>query len=217
MSVDTVIVNYGSPRSGTTFMRRTLGRLNGAMAFKLAEGRTLHPCQSDGGLIELHKMLRHHRLVIVRTVRHPLDIVDSFIALREPKMWGKRTKPINLAKFQDARVLQFIRNESENTAIQREELREPDYSHAGIAFIEVRYETLASDDGREALARQVTEGLPEAGGEYARLLGALEDFGVRPAGVGKLKSGMVGDVMAPADKERWRSVLAKVIEREGYA
>lgn len=132
MSVNAVVVNYGCPRSGTTFMRHILKRLSGVFAFKLAEGRVLHPCQSGDGLVELHKILRHKRLVLVRTVRHPLELAESFVALRDPRLHEAGGVPENLAKFSDERAVEFVRLESENTARQRAALLDPPYVHEGF-------------------------------------------------------------------------------------
>ena len=81
MSVDAVLVNYGCPRSGTTWMAKVLAAVDDVFSFKLAEGRVLHPCQSENGLIELSKILRFRR------VRIDLGVVDVDIAgLRQQRV-----------------------------------------------------------------------------------------------------------------------------------
>jgi len=216
MSVDTVVVNYGCPRSGTTFMRNVLGRLQGVFAFKLAEGRHLHPYKNPDGLVDLHRMLRHRRLVLIRTVRHPLEIAESFAALRDPQLHEVDGAPMNLAKFRDPKAVEFIRIESENTALQRAALLEPEHKHEGLWFIEIRYEDLADAKKRARFVRQVTDPLPTPEKNHEILARALTEFGTKPIRRGRLRAGL-GRITTPQRRAWFREQLKDVIEREGYA
>ena len=217
MSTSTVVVNYGAPRSGTTFMRDLLHKLGaGILAFKLAEGRLLHPCKSKDGLSEFHKMLSFKRLVLIRTVRDPMEIVASFIALRNPKLWKKGAKPINVAKFSDEKIVSFVTLESEYTALQRPMLLDPPYVHKGLDFIEVRYEDLADEAKRKAFAERVAGNLPAPEANLGRLIRGFESWGKTPVGPGRLRTSDTEPM--DTDTRAWFAAqLSGVIEREGYA
>ena len=218
MSIKTIVINYGSPRSGTTFLSHVFDQLSDSvLAFKLTEARILHPCQSEDGLIELHTLLRKKHVVLVRTVRHPMEVAESFLALQNPATWPPDAKRPGLANFTNARFAGFVTRESENTALQRPALLAPDYRHRGLSFIEIRYEDLADGAGQEEFARLVAEKLPEPDTNFQILVDALRDYGENPVGVGRLFAG--GGVVEPmGERERsWFAArLAGVAEREGY-
>lgn len=214
MAVDHIVINYGSPRSGTTFMWKCLGALQGALTFKLAEGRVLHPCQSKDGLVELCKILRFRKVILIRTIRHPLEIAESLVALRDPRMWeGKR--PSNISKFTDKRAVEFITLESKNTERQRPTLLRPHFEVNALHFIEVRYEDLADPEKRKAFIREVTSSLPDPERNFELLSRTLGGFGTTPVRRGRLAAKWT-KTMDPKLRSWFERELREVILREGY-
>lgn len=206
-----VVVNFGSPRSGTTWMERCLLELKAPIfTFKLAEGRILHPCQSKDGLLELAMILRHKHLTIIRTVRDPLEIAESFIAMRKLAKHGA------LRKFTDAKAVEFITTESKNVAAQRGELKSsPEWKHEGRQFFEVHYERMAEEGYRADFARRLTAALPDSEENHQRMLKAFDGYGKHPVRPGRLASGL-GRMTTVKERAWFRVQLAAVIEREGY-
>jgi len=208
------IINFGAPRSGTTFMQLCLKRLPDILAMKLPEMRKLHPAKSADGLIELARWFSGlgWDLTFVRTVRHPVEIVESFEAARfHPAL---KDEVAGLARNTDADVLRWIRSESEGFHAQCETLRQlHDTSRKvrrPVQIVEVRYENLASEAQRGAYARLIAPNHPQV------LEEAFAEFGRTPARTGRLSHGI--GRMLNGDRRAWfEKELADVIEREGYA
>lgn len=215
MAYDNVAINFGSPRSGTTAMRRMLGALHDTYATKLHEHNPLHPCESDDGLLTISHWMLKDAVVFVRTVRHPLHIVDSFLATRTATMSDRNP---SLACHSDERVERFIRSESEGVAAQREALEVmPKAEGREHYLIEVRYEDLESEDYRDWFADEVYRRLSTDAARHDSLRRRLhEEWGRRPTRDGKLNRGWDW-VMDGETEARWTERLADVIEREGYA
>lgn len=204
MATTEIIVSFGAPRSGTTFMRHCLKAMANVFVTKLPEGRVLHPCISPDGLIELSHWLQHENLTLVRTVRHPVEIAASFVALRRPELAAGTP---NLAGKSDDWIVERLRSESQNVAAQHEFLRS-EYPHH--RFIEISYEGLAVEAHREEFAATITKGV-----NRRKLREALATFGTKPVHQGRLSEGL-GDVLTPAQRAWFTSCLRPVIEREGY-
>lgn len=206
MTKDTIVISFGCPRSGTMFMRNTLHDHLPCFSVKLPEMVDLHPAQSDTGLLALSGLFYKRRLVLVRTVRHPLEIVESFVHLRMAKERAPR------ARDDDRRVRRWIEDESRGVMRQRLELGEM-LSERRHRLIEVRYESLATDEGKDKFAAR----MQKATGDAGTLRAGLDDFGNRSrAYAGRLKSGV--DTVLTDDKRKWWAhALRQVIKREGYA
>lgn len=195
-----IVINFGAPRSGTTWMWRCTKAM-GVFAWKLTENSAFHPCWSDSGLTELVKSLHKHPTVVIRTVRHPLEIAESFAATRTDAL---RAHTPGLAQNDHDDVVRWIRSESEGfhkqTAIARE-------------VIEARYDDMPDPAYRSRLVERVREGLGSEAGKKLRR--ALDTFGGSPARKGRLSAGL-GRVLTDEEREWYREQLADVIEREGF-
>lgn len=207
MSVkDTIVISFGCPRSGTMFMRNTLQKHLPCFSTKLPEMVALHPAQSDTGLLHLSGLFYQRRLVLVRTVRHPLEVVESFVHLRAAKPRSPR------GRDDDRRVRRWIEDESRGVMRQRLELGEM-LSERRHRLVEVRYEALKTADGRDEFA----EKMRKATGDAGTLRKGLEDFGnAARAYAGRLKSGK-GAVLSEERRAWWAHALREVVRREGYA
>ena len=201
MSIDTVALSFGCPRSGTTWMRKVCERMDKVLAWKLSENAPLHPCHSANGLLHLVESLHKRRLVMIRTVRNPLEIAESFAAARTKKL---RSKTPGLARNSDWDVVNWIRSESDGYWLQAEDLD----------VIEVRYEDMGDPKKRDAVAVKVAKiiGTDEA----AHFRRGLDTFGGSPARVGRLSEG-IGRVLSKDQRAWYAEQLADVMEREGYA
>lgn len=213
MSAEVAVFNFGCPRSGTTFMARCISALREPFTCKLIEHSDLHPCQSQDGLRELSVALEDRRMVLVRTVRHPMEMADSFVVMRRD---GIAQKTGDISDYSDERVVEWIKAESRHAAIQREW-----FSHRGGAdhrWVQVRYESLTTREGREAAAARITDaaGINAVGREL--LLEELETFGDpdEVAQIGRLSEG-VDRAMSETQRAFFEPRLRAVMEREGYA
>jgi len=211
----TVIISFGCPRSGTTFLARCLSSLVGVFAFHFPDGAKLHPTKHNDGLIQLDALFWHHRTIWVRIVRHPLDIAESFLALRMVTPEGAR------AKDSDPQIVRWIVNEHKHVRVQRKLLQLQDPAWEPHHLIEVRYEDLAQAKGREAFAEELTALLPRRDANPKILLDELATFGVKPANMGKLRAIRMdklekGPVMTPTERVYFEKELATVIIEGGY-
>jgi len=111
-----IILNYGCPRTGTTFINRMLGKGVDLIAGKIAEGHSYHPIKSKCGLLNLCYTFQSCDLLFVRTVRDPINIFESFYHAKKMKIEG-------LDGQNDESIKRIIELEETNTRIQSEGLR----------------------------------------------------------------------------------------------
>lgn len=188
------------------FMRNTLGECLPCFTTKLPEAVDLHPCQSDTGLVTLQKLFYERRLVFVRTVRHPVQIVESFVHLRS-------TKPdVPRARDDDKAVRRWITSESTGVLRQRLQVKE-NCRRYGHAFVEVRYEDLSTDEGKDRFAERLAAAIRSKPGGIRTALSAFGNSS--KAYAGRLRSG-VRDVLGPERRAWWEHALGPIIKREGY-
>ncbi len=207
----TTIVSFGCPRSGTTWLYRCLSALHGIVSLRIPDGAKLHPSKTPDGLISLAATLYDRDVVFVRIIRSPLDIVDSFLALRKLTPGAARANDTN------ERIVRWIVSEHVNMAMQRRTLIKPQELWGRHSVVELRYEDMASAEGREAFVNEIVPLLPDSAVNRVRLLGELETFGNRPYAIfGKLKAGLDGPVMTPEERAYFAEQLHDVIEETGY-
>lgn len=126
-----ILINFGCPRSGTTFAHYCMSALGKqATVIKLNEHHALHPVHSRTGLYDLARLFATERLILVRTVRHPMEIAESFLATRQH---GDGSS--GLARKSDDEIWRMVAEESTSVMVQRPLLEE-----VGVPLIEVRYE-----------------------------------------------------------------------------
>jgi len=211
----TVIISFGCPRSGTTFLARCLSSLAGVFALYLPDGAKLHPSKSPEGLVLLDALFWNHRAIWIRIIRHPLDIVESFLALRMVTPEAAR------ARDSDQRIVEWIVNEHRHVKAQRKLLGQQNPNWEPHHLIEVKYESLANPKGRKMFAKNLVKLLPRRKANHAHLLEQLDTFGVKPANMGKLRAAKMGKlgrgpVMTPAERIYFEKELATVITESGY-
>lgn len=204
----TIVVSFGCPRSGTMFMRNLLQDTLPCFSTKLPEMVDMHPAQSATGLLALSGLFYKRTLVLVRTKRHPVQIVESFVHLRKANPTTPR------ARDDDKAVRRWITQESRGVARQRVELGEM-RRRRGHHFVEVRYESLNTSEGREAFAERLGK-VVGCGAKPIRR-GLDQSWGNRSAAyAGRLKSG-VDSVLTDDRRAWWEHALEPIIHREGYA
>lgn len=221
MNAPAAVLSFGSPRSGTTFMRDVLRALDGVFVSKIPEQAPNHPAfcpgkswgaeeASEGGLVALSQLGQKETLVFVRTVRHPMEVVRSLLATQEP---GLREKAGGLASNSDENIVAWIRSESANFQAQASWLLANPYGHR---LVQVRYELLDGAARRKRYAKAIASGLPDEDEQWRRLYKALNRrWKKKPSRAGRLSSGIEPDV----SEERldfFRRELAETVEREGY-
>jgi hypothetical protein len=206
--IDTVVVGWGCPRAGTTFLQRALQRLGGCFSFKLAEYVKMHPGNSTSGLIDIVALLGDcKKVVLVRIVRHPMETVESYLAARLPKADRKRS--MGIARNADRQIQGNIKRESESFAQQRVLLRE----NPKVKLVVVKYEDLMTAKGQAQFVKDLQPySNPKAFADF------LATFGKKPVRWGRLEMGMAGQkVSTPEERDYFLRGLRPTIKREGYA
>lgn len=204
-----IAIGFGCPRSGTTFLHHCLQALEPkVLVVKLTEGRALHPAQSRDGLLELARLLKDHRLLLARSVRHPLDVVESFLAARKGPL---RQKMLGIARNDDGEVAHWIREESRSVLVQRPLLAEQKH----CTFLQVRDREMATAKGRDRIAQQVGKSLKADAAALARFRARLDEYGTKPVRPGRLMAGL-GRVSTDEERAYFETRLAAIVAREGY-
>lgn len=205
------VVSFGCPRSGTTFLHHCLCGLSdgAASVLKLTESNGLHPAQSRTGLWELARLFRGNRLALVRIVRRPADIAESFLAARQAAL---RVSMPGLARNSDGDIARWVREESTSVMCQRPMVAEEPH----VLFVEVRYESLADDRARRGLVADLGRTPIEDSAALDRVLERLRAFGTGPVRKGRLSEGL-GRISTDEEREYFDTRLATITKREGYA
>jgi hypothetical protein len=133
-----LLIGFGCPRSGTTFLRDVIG----ARGRRLREASPLHPIHSSDGLTSL--LLAFQDVIFVRIVREPLEVAASLVALGRPE----------LAEYDPVEedIASMIEAERRNVDAQRAWL--------GDALFEVSYERLVDRRYRRRIAAALDVSLP---------------------------------------------------------
>lgn len=206
-----VVVGFGCPRAGTTFLRQCLESINGSFAFKMNEHAAMHPCNSTTGLLDLEKLWHSHNTAFVRIKRHPMEIVRSFVAARDPKA---RPHVGGVGANTDADIVEWVESESLSVSMQEGaplHVRPDKRLH----IVTIRYECLSDPAYRGQVADEIVA-VKALGREDARAFeDALGGFGTAIARPGRLSLG-VDAKFEPGREEWFRQRLAETIEREGY-
>lgn len=207
----TVIVSFGCPRSGTTFLAHSLSALQGVFAFRLADGSMLHPSKSTTGLEAVDCLFYDQRLIFVRIIRSPMEIVESFLHLRNS------LPSVARAQDADAMIVRWIVNERVNVRAQRDGLTLERDDWQRHSFLEVRYEDIGTKSGRKVFADELAALLPDAQANRTLLLDRLGLFGRRKISYGRMKAGISRSVMTADQREYFLEHLGGTMESDGYA
>lgn len=109
--MNTIILNYGCPRTGTTFVNQMLSQGAGFITGKIAEGHSYHPIRSKHGLLNLAYTFQKYNLIFIRTIRNPINIFESFYHAKQMKIEG-------LDGQEYSSIKKIIESEEANTKIQ---------------------------------------------------------------------------------------------------
>jgi hypothetical protein len=210
----TIVLSYGCPRSGTSAVAAMCRQLEDISFQKWKEISPLHPALCDNGILELSQVFSECRLIFVRSVRHPMEIVKSFYALRKGLVPSSGT----IRYTSDEKILEWIEIEIKNTASQKRRMRNEHpwkvYDHH---VIEAKYEILSSED-RSGFTKEFSTLLPQS----ERNRSIIESFldtqwnskssSFRP---GRLQAGC--DVTMSDEKRAWwANELENLADKEGY-
>jgi len=212
-----VVVSFGCPHSGTTYMMKLLERGKGYLYFPLREiHEDIHPATSKTGLLTLIKFFNYagYDHLFVRTKRDPLDIFESFYA---KKYYNKK----NL----DEKIYDFIFNESLNVYDQKQSfkkcVKEGRIKYLGKRFnlVEVKYEDLYDVNKQRRFIQEIVSYLSERKMNQSLLLSYLNNtFGKKSKAIrkGKLSMGIEKNLVSEAKRKEIRKKLKEVFKREGY-
>jgi len=190
-----MVFSYGAPRSGTTFLQVMLDGGAGYAHRKLAEFGALHPCITNTGLIGIMSTAGLDKPIIVRILRHPLEIVESMYALRRP---GANVGGIATAT--DETILGWIKRERSNTAEQKAIM-------AGIGwterFVEVRYHDFSDVAARAAFIGRLVQLLPDPDFNRASFASFIKAHWDKDSvRCGRLAMGITESIV-PEERKRW--------------
>jgi len=126
------VFSYGMPKTGTTLMLKAFMRCRGVYYCRIREGYSIHPMNSETGLCDVVRWNGGHPIVLVRTYRHPVDVMEALFRIHAD--WGDA----ELRRF-----VGFYRAEFENTArcvrrILRGECNSPQYP-TRVVFAEIEF------------------------------------------------------------------------------
>ena len=192
MARQTMVFNYGCPRSGTTFVQQLLAQGTGYLHFKIVEYIIMHPCNTDTGLVSLHRLFDAYNVVFIRSKRNPIRIFKSFYAARqiiaehdEDFKW--RGSLIGIANIGDAQIYKAIERESQNTEAQR-------YADVGkrkMNILELDYDQLPDVEYRKTIVTAIAERLPDSVQNNKLLYAWMEDaYMKKPARAGAMSFGV---------------------------
>jgi len=212
-----LIVAFGCPRSGTTFLLRaleTLGALN-VHVLRASEFWKCHPCRSDLGLVGLAQLFHEHQIVFVRIKRHPLDVARSFMAVRKGlvRMGG------GLGLNTPERVSQWIHQESEGFWKQVELVQSwPKDAKTKFPFrvLEIKYEHLGIGSVLHQYSLWLNSNLHINPYPFEDFVASNWKKPKKAAIAGRLRSGVSNEVLTPDELQFFRRELKDVCEREGY-
>lgn len=213
----TVVFSFGVPRSGTTLMFYALQMGHGYLNTRINEGTPLHPRNDYHGLLALVKTFVYRRVVFVRTIRHPVDVVNSWLVVHPEVLEDRR-------KFED--FLDMYEAESDGVKKAREEIFSTQYGEkpsgepriVDVTFAEIQYENLGDQRVREKFFRKVSQKVPDADANFWKWNSYVESvWNVEPVRKGRLQSGIMHQQLPDDWLQQIRSELSKVIERENLA
>lgn len=214
---------FGCPHSGTTYLwrllqwigaeynrqvdDRRLEYMEAIEVFRLTEANPIHPCIGVRGLLGLAMSVvgtePRTKVVLVRIVRDPVQIFESFYAKRLPEH-GAYMQGVN----DDERIMEFIVTERANVIHQKkdyeifkEEWDAKRKAHRGWPFnlVEVQYEALDTNLGQVSFADRLDALVPGIG-QYTRIYLA-DSWKTKPIRHGRLKMGITETLLPPGLKE----------------
>lgn len=130
MIKNTIILSYGCPRTGTTFVNHMLGQGLDIITGKIAEGHASHPIKSNHGLLNLSYTFQKYNLVFVRTIRDPINIFESFYHAKSMKIEGLDNQDYSSIK----------------KLIETEEINTKNQSKEGINIVTINFDKLGETD-----------------------------------------------------------------------
>lgn len=136
----TVILNYGCPRSGTTFTNIMLNQGINFITGKIAEGSCYHPIRNKNGLFDLSYTFRNYNVFFLRTVRNPLNIFESFAHAK------KITNQKNTEIDPDFYSFSKQTTESIKNMISEEKKNTEDQIKRGVKIFELNFDNLGNAD-----------------------------------------------------------------------
>lgn len=202
------IINFGCPRSGTTFMMECLKGLLGGSAHKLSEGNPCHPCQTKNGLWHLIKMFDAYDggLIFIRTVRNISEIIKSFYMIRLPEYVSK------FAIKTDEHMMRFIINEELNFRSQVSDKKMWD----NTPIITINYDRLADVSYQNQIIKSILD-LIGVGKHFLFNASLLQEwfsrFNKKPVNIGRLQENKLKDKLI--DEDHLQKLIAEYKKETG--
>jgi len=178
-----IIFSFGCPRSGTTFIEEAFSYLP-IHTQKIHEGSSLHPCQSDTGLLTLQDIYRNRKILFIRTFRDPIQIFESFRAMDG-----------TVGKQKDERIFDFIETEHKNFRKQKLD-----------NCVEIDFDALSTETHKEYIAHRIGLRVLDKG----RIKNVLNKYGHNPIRKGRLSMGITESLLTDEEKQEikaWSSLL----------
>ena len=213
--MNTVILPFGCPRAGTSYLDKAVRNLKAVDVMAFREYHSFHPCKSDEGMIGLARLFRRHDLIFVRIKRHPMEIAESFVATRLDSVRIGGFLPFN----SNERVVKWIKDGIENFHLQMKVAEVNDKKRPfPWKVVQVRYEDLGTPKGRDDFVEALDVAIRAGYCSIDSLRRFLDNtFGKKKHAViaGRLRSGL-GCVLSEEERVFFKSELQGVIEQDGY-
>jgi hypothetical protein len=208
MTFTNFIVSFGMPRSGTTLLEQMFLQGKGYFYHKLAEGNALHPMQSTNGLITLAHAFRLAPKLFVRTVRHPVDLIESRLCMS----YDNLVEHLDSAKLKH--WMDDIRRESNNYYTQLELFQSSSFDIRNLCMVMVYYEELGTEKGRKDFFNRLRDFLPDEKTNIEILQSFLETTWGNPVRPGRLSRGRK-KILSDNIRNEIKNKLSDIIEKEG--
>lgn len=212
------IFTFGIPRSGTTFAQRWLMSLPPEMAHvvKIAEHSSLHPWNSDDGLISLRHLYADRPVLFVWIWREPENVFRSFHTAKYVKQTGHKEQIetpmkgiLGIAENSNKKVFRFIDVITANAEKQNGALIGKNIM---VRILKVQYGKLGESNYQAEVSRNIALALKRKDEKIGReiLYRYLKNhYGKKPVREGALSHGLIGKVELPEGLKR------KIRERYG--
>ena len=183
-----IVFSTGCPRSGTTLVAQMLANGVAYTYQRVIEGSAANPVVSSTGLVDLVDTFRSQRVQIVRTVREPLDVAQSYWSVNAKVYAGYLDELVRV-------IVATVWAERDNVARQRVRLADVDL---GDRLVQFRYEDLGDPARRGPVLDRLTEHLPAPLVNRIRFANFIDEhWHVKPLGDGRLTQGRGGQSVIP--------------------
>lgn len=217
MTTPPVIIAFGVPRSGTTFVQRWIYALKPSVAhtIKLQEGCYLHPKNSDDGLKHLRHFYANRKVLFIWIQRNPIGVFQSLYAAK--KTQAERLKEVipadmkgvsGIAKKDAPDYFEYIDRTFKNA---QKQIGKPCVADGPtVDVLKVEFEKLGRKRYQKQICNAIAQKLSLPHHAEKTLFNFLKNnYNINPVRSGALSYGIRNQVELPPE------LVEKIIEKYG--